>query len=42
MTHGLRFGAAKTPEEKGRYPDIYASLREQLDKVKVPDGSSIK
>jgi hypothetical protein len=42
MTHDLRFGAAKNPEEKGRYPELYASLREQLDKVKVPDGSSSK
>jgi hypothetical protein len=42
MTHDLRFGAAKTPEEKGRYPELYASLREQLDKVRIPDGAPIK
>ena len=42
MTHDLRFAAAKTPEEKGRYPELYASLREQLDKVKVPDNSPTK
>jgi hypothetical protein len=42
MTHGLRFAAAKTPEEKLRYPELYASLREQLDKVKVPDSAPIK
>ena len=42
MTHGLRFAAAKTPQEKARYPELYALLREQLDKVKVPDGTPIK
>jgi hypothetical protein len=36
--HNLRFATAKTPEEKLRYPELYASLREQLDKVKVPDS----
>ena len=40
--HNLRFAAAKTPEEKDRYPELYASLREQLDKVKVPDSAPIK
>jgi hypothetical protein len=41
-SHNLRFAAAKTPEEKLRYPQLYASLREQLDKVKVPDSAPIK
>jgi hypothetical protein len=41
-SHNLRFAAAKTPEEKLRYPELYASLREQLDKVKVPDSAPIK
>ncbi len=42
MSHNLRFAAAKTPEEKMRFPELYASLREQLDKVKVPDSTPIK
>jgi hypothetical protein len=42
MSHGLRFGAAKSPEEKARYPALYAALREQLDKLKTPEGVSIK
>ena len=40
--HNLRFAAAKTPEEKARFLELYASLREQLDKVKVPDQAPIK
>jgi hypothetical protein len=39
MSHDLRFAAAKTPGEKARYPEIYAYLKEQLDKVKIPDGA---
>jgi len=42
MSHDLRFAAAKTPEERLKYPELYASLREQLDKVKVPAGEPIK
>jgi hypothetical protein len=42
MTHNLRFAAAKTPEEKLRYPELYASLREQLDKIKVPESVPVK
>ena len=41
-SHNLRFAAAKTPEERSRFPELYASLREQLDKVKVPDSAPIK
>jgi hypothetical protein len=42
MSHNLRFAAAKTPEEKLGYPELYVLLREQLDKVKVPDQTPIK
>jgi hypothetical protein len=42
MSHNLRFAAAKTPEEKRRYPELYASLREQLDKLKISDSAPIK
>jgi hypothetical protein len=41
-SHNLRFAAAKTPEERARYPELYVSLREQLDKVKVPDSVPVK
>jgi hypothetical protein len=41
-SHNLRFAAAKTPEERSRFPELYASLREQLNKVKVPDSAPIK
>jgi hypothetical protein len=39
LSHGLRFAAAKTPGEKARYPEIYAYLKEQLEKVKTPDAN---
>lgn len=42
MSHNLRFAAAKTPEERRRFPELYASLREQLDKLKVRDPASNK
>lgn len=42
MTHSLRFAAAKTPEELGMYPELYASLVQQLDRVTVPNAAPIK
>ncbi len=42
MNHNLRFAAAKTPEEKGRMPQLYALLREQLEKLKVAGSEPIK
>ena len=42
MTHNLRFAAAKTPEELGMYPDLYALIVQQLDKVKGADPGPIK
>ena len=38
MSHNLRFAAAKTPRRRRKYPELYASLREQLDKVKISDA----
>jgi hypothetical protein len=42
QSHNLRFAAAKTPEEKVMFPDLYVALVQQRDKVKVTDPASIK
>jgi hypothetical protein len=34
--HNLRFAAADSPEERKLLPELYASLKEQSDKVAVP------
>lgn len=42
MSHKLRFAAAKSPEERRRSLELYAALREQLDRLKSPDGAPIR
>jgi hypothetical protein len=36
--HNLRFAAAKTPEERSLFPELYARLVQQRDKVVPPDA----
>jgi hypothetical protein len=40
--HNLRFAAAATPEERSLYPELYASLVLQRDKLEIPSTAPIK
>jgi hypothetical protein len=42
QSHNLRFAGAKSPEEKLLLPQLYASLVQQREKVKIPDAAPIK
>ncbi len=37
--HNLRFAAAMTPEERELFPELYALLSEQYDKLKLSDSA---
>jgi hypothetical protein len=37
--HNLRFAAAKSPEERSLFPELYARLVQQRDKVVPPDAA---
>jgi hypothetical protein len=39
--HNLRFAAAATPEERTLYPELYAALALQRDKVEIPATTPI-
>lgn len=38
--HNLQFAAAKTPEEKALFPELYSRLRSHYDLVKNPDADA--
>ena len=40
--HNLRFAAAKSPEEKELFPELYVLLVEQYDKLKLSDSAPDK
>ena len=40
MSHNLRFASASTPEERTLFPDLYASLIQQREKVELPPPST--
>jgi hypothetical protein len=42
LSHNLRFAAAKTPEERLLFPQLYASLVQQKEKVTINDAAPIK
>jgi hypothetical protein len=42
LSHNLRFAGAKTPEERLLLPQVHALLKQQADKVAVPDAAVIK
>ena len=42
MSHHLRFAAAKTPEERKLFPDLYASLVQQREKLAIPETATVK
>ncbi|MFI5457250.1 MAG: hypothetical protein ACHRXM_17530 [Isosphaerales bacterium] len=42
LSHNLRFAAAKTPEERLLFPDLYARLVQQRDKVAIPEAKPDK
>jgi hypothetical protein len=42
MSHHLRFAGAKTPEERRRFPELYAALVQQRDKLAIPETAPVK